>query len=430
VRRQVIAGLAVLAAVVAAGWGVTPAAAASVPADQAECPRVLACKWLPAAYASNNPADANAYGNYDLADRPVTMPIKYIVIHDTESSYASTLAHFQNPRAYTSSHYVIRSSDGEVTQMVRTKDVAWHAGNSLINGESIGIEHEGVAADGASWYTDAMYRNSAALVRHLAARYHIPLDREHIIGHDDVANQRNYRGSHWDPGPFWDWNRYMRLLRAPATPPGNRLVTVAPAWSINQPELTYCSNGCRTLPKQPSSTVLLRTEPRDDAPLLTDPVLGGGTTDAADWSDKAVAGRTYAVAERQGRWTAIWFGGQKAWLLSRLLRPAAGRVIRPRDGTAMRVYPGNLPEPGEWPAGAPAGNPATPPAPVVVYTISGDQRYEVADQSPAMVYYARFGGDEVPYNHTVIRGAATYYRISFNHRFMYVNADDVEVVRG
>ncbi|WP_305784338.1 N-acetylmuramoyl-L-alanine amidase [Symbioplanes lichenis] len=394
---------------------------------EAECPAELDCQWLPAAYASNDDTDVNAYGNYDTANRPADVPIKYIVVHDTEGSYTSTLNTFQNPLSYTSSHYVIRSADGEVTQMVRAKDIAWHAGNSLVNTESIGIEHEGFAAEGATWFTDAMYRNSAALVRFLAAKYRIPLDRQHILGHDDVANQRNFAGSHTDPGPFWDWDRYMELLKAPAPRPGDDLVTIAPDFATNQPQLTTCADTCQDLPQQPAGTVLLRTEPRDDAPLLTDPVLGGGTTDVADMSDKVTTGRTYAVAARQGAWTAIWYGGQQAWLPSAVLHPAAGKVLRPRDGVEVKVYPANLPEPAEWPEGTPAGNPATPPAPAAVYTISGDQRYQLADRSRAMTYYARFGGYEIPANHTVIRGAATYYRISFNHRHMYVNAADVEL---
>lgn len=51
---------------------------------------------------------------------------------------------------------------------------------------SLGIEHEGVLVDGARWYTEEMYQASARLVRYLAARYRIPLDREHILGHDEL----------------------------------------------------------------------------------------------------------------------------------------------------------------------------------------------------------------------------------------------------
>jgi hypothetical protein len=240
-------------------------------ADAAECPADLNCRFVPAAYVWNDTSDANGYGNYDPADRPADgNKVRYVVIHDTEGTYDSTVQWFQDPNSYTSAHYVIRSSDGAVTQMVRNKDIAWHAGNWNINAESIGIEHEGVAVDGATWYTDAMYRSSAKLVRYLAKRYGIPLDRQHILGHDDVAHDGRYADSHWDPGPFWDWNRYMKLLGAPPPPKGDRLVTVAPKFTGNRPPLRYCppeGSPCRDLPAQPTNSLLLRTEPRDDAPL-------------------------------------------------------------------------------------------------------------------------------------------------------------------
>ncbi|HEX8627299.1 MAG TPA: peptidoglycan recognition family protein [Catenuloplanes sp.] len=407
-----------------------PAAGAGRAAPEpAECPETLNCRFVPAAYAWNNTADANDYGNYDKANRPADgNRIRYIVIHNTEGSYDGTVRWFQNPNAYTSTHYVIRSADGEVTQMVRNKDIAWHAGNWNINVESIGIEHEGVAVDGATWYTDAMYRSSATLVRHLAGRYGIPLNRRFILGHDDIAHDGRYRNSHWDPGPFWDWDRYLSLLGAPAEPAGRKLVTIAPTFADNRYPLTYCPPGggpCRDVPAQPSNFLFLRTEPRDDAPLLTDPVLGGGTTDVADWTDKAVTGRQYAVAERRGDWTAIWYGGQKAWLRSAGTRGSNGTTVTPKPGRTIPVFAGSNPEPAEWPAGTPAGNPTTPPAMTPIYTISGDQAYQVLDLQPARYFYARFEGADVALNNTLIRGRQLYYRISFNHRQLFVRASDV-----
>lgn len=429
-----------------------PGVGTSVATAPAECPARLDCQFVPAAYAWNNTADANDYGNYDPADRPADgNRIRYIVIHDTEGSYDGTVQWLQNPYAYTSAHYVIRSGDGAITQMVRNKDVAWHAGNWPVNAESIGIEHEAVSADGAAWYTDAMYRSSAALVRYLAHRYGIPLDRAHILGHDDVANDGRYANSHWDPGPFWDWDRYMALIGArpgdgaadttgltrasaesglPGAAGRGELVTITPRFAANRPQLTYCppdGSGCRDLPAQPANAVLLRTGPAADAPLLTDPVLGGGTTDIADWSNKAVTGRRYAVAGRRGAWTAIWYGGTKAWLPTALVTPVRGWAVRPRAGVRVPVYAGALPEPSEWPAGTPAGSPAAPPAMEPVYTISGDQGYPLADVQPAAYYYARFGDAQVPLDKTIIRGSRTYYRISFNHRYLYVPASDVIV---
>jgi N-acetyl-anhydromuramyl-L-alanine amidase AmpD len=70
---------------------------------------------------------------------------------------------------------VVRSSDGQITQTVREKDVAWHAGNWSYNTESILIEHEGYVSD-CTRFTYAMYRARVALSRHIADKYGIPKD--------------------------------------------------------------------------------------------------------------------------------------------------------------------------------------------------------------------------------------------------------------
>lgn len=164
-------------------------------------PDYPAATWAPA-YVGN-------YSDYSRGKGD----IKYIVLHTTQGSYAGAISWFQNPSANVSAHYVIRSADGQVTQTVREQDVAWHAGNWTYNLQSIGIEHEGWVGQ-TGWYTDPMYRSSAMLVRHLADKYDIPLDRQHILGHSDVPG-----ATHTDPGSNWDWKYYMGLVRgdAPST---------------------------------------------------------------------------------------------------------------------------------------------------------------------------------------------------------------------
>jgi N-acetyl-anhydromuramyl-L-alanine amidase AmpD len=154
------------------------------------------------------PADSS---NYTTANRPSDYPIKYVVIHTTESSFTSAINWFQNPSSNVSAHYVIRSSDGLIVQMVREKDIAWHAGNWTYNTRSIGIEHEAYVSN-ASWYTDIMYRISAALTRSICLKYGIPMDRTHIIGHYQVPGVTNRT----DPGPYWDWTYYMQLVKGTA----------------------------------------------------------------------------------------------------------------------------------------------------------------------------------------------------------------------
>jgi len=156
--------------------------------------------------------------NFQRADRPFSSPITRIVIHTTEAPYAAAIRYFAHAGPVASADYVIRSSDGAITQMVRERDVAWHSGNRQYNATSIGIEHEAFVHD-CSWYTTAMYKSSARLVAHLADKYGIPIDRAHIIGHYQVPDPYHLGGfggfaHHADPGPCWNWRRYLRLIRA------------------------------------------------------------------------------------------------------------------------------------------------------------------------------------------------------------------------
>ena len=158
--------------------------------------------------------------NFQRADRPFSSPITRIVIHTTEAPYAAAVRYFAHAGPVASAAYVIRSSDGAITQMVHERDIAWHSGNRQYNATSIGIEHEAFVHN-CSWYTNAMYRSSARLVAHLTVKYGIPIDRAHIIGHYQVPDPYRPGGfggfaHHTDPGPCWNWRGYMRLIRADA----------------------------------------------------------------------------------------------------------------------------------------------------------------------------------------------------------------------
>ncbi|WP_248965108.1 golvesin C-terminal-like domain-containing protein [Sphaerisporangium perillae] len=193
----------------AAGLTVTPR---EVSADRGDYARTMDLNAQAAApdYPDGSWVAASS-SNYTASSRPSAYAIDRVVIHVTQGSYAGTISWFQNPSAQVSAHYVVRSSDGAVTQMVRDKDIAWHAGNWSYNTRSIGIEHEGYVND-ASWFTDAMYRGSAALTRYICDKYGIPKDRSHIIGHVEVPGS-----THTDPGPNWDWNKYMGYVTGSTT---------------------------------------------------------------------------------------------------------------------------------------------------------------------------------------------------------------------
>lgn len=144
-------------------------------------------------------------GNYKAASRGAK-DINYVVIHTVQGSYSGCISWFKNPSAKVSAHYVVRSSDGEVTQMVDDSDIAYHDG--CFNTHSIGIEHEGYVSEPAKWYTDTMYASSAKLTAWLCDSYGIPKDRAHIMGHGETPDC----SSHTDPGSGWNWTKYMSLV--------------------------------------------------------------------------------------------------------------------------------------------------------------------------------------------------------------------------
>jgi hypothetical protein len=152
--------------------------------------------------------------NYTNSNRETSYDIRKVVIHVAEGSYSGTVSWFENCAAGASAHYVV-SREGRVAQCVRDEDIAWHAGWWDTNTHSIGIEHAGYI-DNPDWFTRSMYHTSARLSAWCCKKYKIPIDRKHIIGHSQVPGCSSGSGGgvdcHTDPGPYWNWNKYMRLI--------------------------------------------------------------------------------------------------------------------------------------------------------------------------------------------------------------------------
>ncbi|MFE2530687.1 N-acetylmuramoyl-L-alanine amidase [Streptomyces sp. NPDC059371] len=399
-------------------------------ADGTECPRSVSCEWIPAPYEEFGEGD---YGNHDLGDRPASQSIKYIVIHDTEGTWDGVLNLVQDP-TYVSWNYTLRSTDGHIAQHVKAKDVAWHAGNWYINAKSVGLEHEGFLTAPDTWYTEEMYRASARLVRYLARKYDIPLDRQHILGHDNVPGPTTSTipGMHTDPGPYWDWQHYFTLLGHPFHPTygkGADLVTVLPDFDANQPVYTGCVTKGEPCTAHGSSEVRLYSQPDENAPLIQDiglyPKGDASTTGVNDVASRVSTGQRYALAGRDGDWTAIWYLGQKAWFENPRKQPtavrASGPAVTPKEGLAeIPVYGRAYPEKEAYPAGVPVQ--AVSPLP---YKILAGQRYAAGDKVPGEYFYAPTF-DTTP--HRVVIGTDLYYEIQFGHRVEFVRAADVDLV--
>lgn len=123
-----------------------------------------------------------------------------IVIHVMAGSLTGTDSWFANPTSQVSTHYGI-GFNGEIHQYVEEEDVAWGNGrvsnptyslykpNVNPNLYTISIEHEG---QDLSKGTPEMIEASAKLVREIATRWNIPINRDHIIGHYQIFDKKPF----------------------------------------------------------------------------------------------------------------------------------------------------------------------------------------------------------------------------------------------
>src|SRR4051812_46822093 len=183
---------------------------------------VLAAALLCAGIAAAAPPQSRfaALTNYTQAKRSEDA-IRFIIIHVSEGSFPGTVTWLRDPKAHASANFVV-GRKGQVQQLVPLHDIAWHAGNWAYNVRSVGIENEGFTDDPLG-FTNAEYRSAARVAAVIARRALIPIDRRHIIGHYQVPDpndplQGGGIDNHTDPGPYWRWPYFMRLVERFAYP--------------------------------------------------------------------------------------------------------------------------------------------------------------------------------------------------------------------
>ncbi|CAM5420091.1 hypothetical protein SCALM49S_06639 [Streptomyces californicus] len=177
-----------------------------------------------------SPDGTYAGGTRDVLPRPVhtrvARPVRgrpvreRAIIHVTQGSFASAVKVFQDPAHQAATHYIV-GQDGRVVQMIRELDVAYQA--ELLLQRARGRHRARGVRGPAQDLTKEMYAASARLTASICARHGIPVDREHIIGHVEVP------GTDHRPGPHWDWDRYMELVRRAATAPATASPSASPS---------------------------------------------------------------------------------------------------------------------------------------------------------------------------------------------------------
>lgn len=119
-----------------------------------------------------------------------------IVVHISAGSLTSMTSWFSTPGSQASAHYGI-GKDGSILQYVEEDKKAWTQGNvknptSKIvlsrpginpNLYCLSIENEGMDL---SQYTASQMQSLCELIKDIAHRHNIPLDREHILGHYEI----------------------------------------------------------------------------------------------------------------------------------------------------------------------------------------------------------------------------------------------------
>lgn len=269
-----------------------------------------------------NPAHSSNYS----ASRSAS--ISAVTVHTTQGSYAGSISWFQNSSSNVSAHYVIRSSDGQVTQMVRDAHTAWHVGSQ--NSYTLGIEHEGYV-NNASWYTDAMYNASAALVRHFCSKYsaitcssaykgaassgiNVLATSVKIKGHQHYSGQ-----THTDPGINWNWSKYYNLINPGSgggtTPPSGSTTyldrfessvghfATSPTYSGSTTGISTASTATRDCSTRKNGSCSLRVLLKDD------------TSTSASWAVRLLSGTgspgsNVSLSRASGKigfW--VWSGG-------------------------------------------------------------------------------------------------------------------------
>jgi N-acetyl-anhydromuramyl-L-alanine amidase AmpD len=165
----------------------------------------------------------------NTGNRPTNSPINSITIHTAEATYAGILAWYMNCSSQVSSHYLVRSSDGAITQMVAEASMAFH--NSGNNEYTIGIVHEGFMNNPA-WFSPSLYSASGALASGICNRQNINSyqtgwwpDLSSMLFSQGNLNSSCFRirgHQHYpgpqalDPGPYWNWPLYYHKVQGGA----------------------------------------------------------------------------------------------------------------------------------------------------------------------------------------------------------------------
>ena len=121
-------------------------------------------------------------------------------------SEIESIKRLKNPKYKVSCHYLINRK-GKIIQLVKDKNIAWHAGKSKwkkvtdLNKDSIGIELVNKGHEfGYQNFSPKQIKSLIRLCKNLKKKYFIK--KENFLGHSDIAPLRKI-----DPGEKFPWKK-------------------------------------------------------------------------------------------------------------------------------------------------------------------------------------------------------------------------------
>jgi N-acetyl-anhydromuramyl-L-alanine amidase AmpD len=212
--------------------------------------------------------------NFNARPGDSTGRVHMVIVHTCESNYVRCWSWLANPVSQVSAHYVVSEDGGEISQLVREPDRAWHIAalyrcalnlmhdcwlnDVQSNDFTVGIEHAGFASQDS--FPQGLLDASARLMCDVTRDRGIPRDWQHIVAHGQLQPENRT-----DPGPHWPWIGYIHRIQARCgevvvddsaefNDAGVAMSVVPAAWPATQQTPDYYGGGYRFASTQPDAT--------------------------------------------------------------------------------------------------------------------------------------------------------------------------------
>ena len=283
----------------------------------------------------------------------------------------------------------------------------------------------GLRARSVATSRSTLYHSLARLTRYTAERYGIPLDREHIIGHDQVPGPTAayQAGMHWDPGhvlrlgALHEARRRADHVGKGATRPAASSRSIrtsrqpAAGHRVRRLRLTPVAVAARELPLPPHGAERDRAARRRSAPARpgrrrarrTGATRPSPARRSPSPSGRATGSRSGTAARRRGSTTRRARTRSRAAARSSRRRPASPRS--PSTGARTRR--------------------ASRPRRSATRSLPARRTSRRISSAPTTTARRRYNAPET---YSVVKSDEQFYEISFNHRIAFVRATDVDTV--